>query len=56
VLVLDSVRLATAVDADPVLAAAWRSLVSRTLLIAAGEPRAPADRVRSTGINHGGTQ
>jgi len=56
VLVLDSVRLATAVDADPVLAAAWRSLVSRTLPMDVREPRAPADRVTSTGINHGGTQ
>ena len=56
VLVLDSVRLAAAVDADPVLAAAWRLLVSRTLLMAARELRAPADRVTSTGINHGGTQ
>jgi CRP-like cAMP-binding protein len=56
VLVLDSVRLAAAVDADPVLAAAWRSLVSEALSMAAREPRAPADRVTSTGINHGGTQ
>ena len=56
VLVLDSVRLATAVDADPVLAAAWRSLVSRTLPLDVREPRAPADRVTSTGVNHGGTQ
>jgi hypothetical protein len=56
VLVLDSVRLAAAVDADPVLAAAWRSLVSQALPVAAREPRAPADRVTSTGINHGGTQ
>jgi len=30
VLVLDPVRLAAAVDADPTLAAAWRSLISRT--------------------------
>jgi hypothetical protein len=30
VLVLDSVRLAAAVDADPALAAAWRSLISRS--------------------------
>ena len=56
VLVLDSVRLAAAVDADPVLAAAWRSLVSRTSLMAAHEPRMPADPVTSTGIDHGGTQ
>src|SRR5262249_55179778 len=56
VLVLDSVRLAAAVDADPVLAAAWRLLVSRTLLMAAREPRMRADRVASTGVNHGGPQ
>ncbi len=30
VLVLDPDRLATAIDADPVLAAAWRSLIART--------------------------
>jgi CRP-like cAMP-binding protein len=29
VLVLDSVRLAAALDADPTLAATWRSLISR---------------------------
>jgi hypothetical protein len=29
VLVLDSVRLAAAIDADPILAATWRSLISR---------------------------
>jgi CRP-like cAMP-binding protein len=56
VLVLDSVRLAAAVDADPELAAAWRSLVSRTLSTAAREPRTTADRVTSTGMNNGGTQ
>jgi hypothetical protein len=39
VLVLDSVRLTAAVDADPVLAAAWRLLVARTLSMAR-EPRA----------------
>jgi hypothetical protein len=56
VLVLDSVRLAAAVDGDPVLAAAWRSLASRTLLMAPREPGTPADRAISTGINHGGTR
>jgi CRP-like cAMP-binding protein len=30
VLVLDPARLAAAIDADPVLAAAWRSVVART--------------------------
>ena len=30
VLVLDSARLAAAINADPVLAAAWRSLIGRT--------------------------
>jgi CRP-like cAMP-binding protein len=30
VLVLDPARLAAAIDADPVLAAAWRSLITRT--------------------------
>jgi hypothetical protein len=30
VLVLDSARLAAAISADPVLAAAWRSLIGRT--------------------------
>lgn len=30
VLVLDPARLAAAIDADPVLAAAWRSLMTRT--------------------------
>jgi CRP-like cAMP-binding protein len=56
VLVLDSVRLAAAVAADPKLAAAWRSLASRTLSTAACEPRPRTDRVMSTGMNHGGTQ
>lgn len=56
VLVLDSVRLAAAVDADPALAAAWRSLISRTLPMPAREPSTPADRVTSTGMNDGGTQ
>jgi hypothetical protein len=56
VLVLDSVRLAAAVDGDPLLAAAWRSLASRTLLMAAREPHRPADRATGSGINHGGTQ
>ncbi len=56
VLVLDSVRLAAAVDADAKLAAAWRSLISRTLSTAPNEPRTRTDRVTSTGMNHGGTQ
>jgi hypothetical protein len=55
VLVLDSVRLAAAVDADPVLAAAWRSLITPTLSTPAHEPRTRADRVTSTGVNDGGT-
>jgi hypothetical protein len=56
VLVLDSVRLAAAVDADPALAAAWRSLITRTLSPPAREPRTRADRVTSTGMNDGGTR
>ena len=56
VLVLDSVRLAAAVDADPKLAAAWRALVSRTLSTAAREPSRRTDRVTSTGRKNGGTQ
>ncbi len=56
VLVLDSVRLAAAVDADPMLAAAWRALASRTLSTAAREPSRPADRVTGTGRKNGGTQ
>jgi CRP-like cAMP-binding protein len=49
VLVLDSVRLAAAVEADPALAAAWRLLAARTLSTADREPRARLDRVPSTG-------
>jgi hypothetical protein len=30
VLVLDPARLAAAIDADPALAAAWRSLIAKT--------------------------
>jgi CRP-like cAMP-binding protein len=56
VLVLDSVRLAAAVDADPALAVAWRSLITRTLSTPAREPRTRADRVTSTGMNDGGTK
>jgi CRP-like cAMP-binding protein len=56
VLVLDSVRLATAVDADPELAQAWRSLIARELSAASREPRGRPDRLLSTGMNNGGTQ
>jgi CRP-like cAMP-binding protein len=49
VLVLDSVRLAAAVEADPVLAAAWRSLVARTLPATGREPRPRLERVTLTG-------
>lgn len=56
VLVLDSVRLAAAVEADPALAAAWRALVARTLSAADRGPRVRTDDVTSTGMSNGGEQ
>jgi hypothetical protein len=56
VLVLDSVRLAAAVEADPALAAGWRALVERTLSAAARGPRARTGRARGTGMSNGGPQ